>query len=210
MSEGLSCQASTTLPVQAAGLQRSDDPGVLMRRGDRSNVLMVLGSGPKEGHPADVDLFDPRLVRELIEVAGHQLEGPDAEPLKVFLMDRIVGIGKNASMDLWVKRLDPPAEHLGKAGHIFRVGHLHSRLPDSAGGAPGRDNLRAQTRQLAGKLDDAGLVRDRQNGPLHLEDTHLRWDPVRRPAGIGITKLVKDTMCREGSQAGTVNRPGNN
>jgi hypothetical protein len=71
-------------------------------------------------------------------------------------------------MDLGVERLHPPVHHLGKAGQVGDVAHLEPRLAKRLGGAAGRDQLDARRGQRPAELDEAGLVRHRQQGALDL------------------------------------------
>ena len=67
-------------------------------------------------------------------------------------------------MDLRVQRLDPAVEHLGKAGVVGDFSDGQASLGQQLGGPAGREQADAEGRQLAGEVDDAGLVGDRDQG----------------------------------------------
>jgi hypothetical protein len=61
-----------------------------------------------------------------------------------------------------VQRLDAAVHHLRKAREVLDRADLEARLGERRGGPAGGDELDAKAAQAAGEVDDAALVRDRQ------------------------------------------------
>ena len=70
--------------------------------------------------------------------------------------------GEQATVHLGVEGLHAAVHHLGEARHTFNGDHREACLAERLGCAAGRDDLPAERGQLAGELDDAALVRNRQ------------------------------------------------
>ena len=75
---------------------------------------------------------------------------------------------EDSAMHLGVQRLHAAVHHLGKGCQIGNIAYLEAGITHRSRGSPGGDQLNAQARQLAGKLDQSGLVRHAQKGPLNL------------------------------------------
>jgi hypothetical protein len=69
-----------------------------------------------------------------------------------------------------VQRLDPPIHDLGEAGEVGDRADLDAGLLQLARRAAGGDDLDPELAQALGELDDAGLVRHRDQRP---RDLHL-------------------------------------
>src|SRR5690606_1349793 len=70
----------------------------------------------------------------------------------------LVTATQDAAVDLRVRGLDPAVHHFREAGV---VGHFHgidAVVPEQLVGATGGEDFHAQGGQLAGEVDDAGLV----------------------------------------------------
>ena len=76
-------------------------------------------------------------------------------------MGGIVAQAEQAAMDLRMEGLDPAVHDLGKAGGLGKVGDGDAGLVEGGAGAAGRDDLDAARPELAGEIDDAGLVENR-------------------------------------------------
>jgi hypothetical protein len=73
---------------------------------------------------------------------------------------------QQAAVDDGVQGLDPAVHHLGKLGQVRDVLDRDAGRRDRRLGAAGRDQLDARRVQHLGRLDQAGLVGDRQQGAL--------------------------------------------
>ena len=132
---------------------------------------MILGGGADHRRPTDVDLLD-RLGQghpgpghgrlERIERHDDQVDRRNAVALEGLEVGGHVATGQDAAVNLRVQRLHPAVEHLGKAGVVGHLGDRQARLGQQLRGAAGGQQLHAERVQRAGEVDDAGLVRDRQ------------------------------------------------
>ena len=74
-------------------------------------------------------------------------------------------VGEDPGVDPRVKGLDAAVEHLREAGHGRDIGHRQARLPQRSGRAASGDELEPGIHQPAAELDEARLVRDREQRP---------------------------------------------
>jgi len=132
---------------------------------------VILGRGAQHGGAADVDVLDRQGevavgarygLLEGIEVDHHQVDRLDA----VLGHHRVVGAApsQQAAVDLRVQGLHPAVHHLGKAGVVGDLGHRHVVVGEQLGGAAGTENLHAAGVQFTGEVEDAGFVRDAEEG----------------------------------------------
>ena len=116
----------------AAGrAQFREDCGVIFRRGDDGDVLVVLGGGAQHGGPADVDVLDQFLevgaglrgyVFEAVEVDHHHVDGGDAVRLYGCHVFGVGAHGEDAAGDFGMHGLDAAIQHFGKSGDVADVG----------------------------------------------------------------------------------------
>ena len=140
----------------------------------------VLGGRAHHRRAADVDRLDdvalarlaPRgHVPERVEVDDHEVDRLDAVLGQRGLVARVVAAGEQRAVHARVQRLDAAAEHLGDARQILDARRLQAVLAEVGRGAAGRDQLDAELDQAMRKLQQAGLVRDRDERSL---DRHVR------------------------------------
>ena len=87
-------------------------------------------------------------------------------------------------VDPRVERLDPAVEHLREAGDGGDVGHRQAGVAQRARRATGRDELEPASDEAAAELDQAGLVRDRQQRATRVgiaASARSRSTATRRP-----------------------------
>ena len=78
-----------------------------------------------------------------------------------------------------MQRLHAAVEHFRKSGQVTDVFHRDSRIAKQLGGAAGRDQFHSHTRELAGKIRQAGFVGDTENRALNgLGHGNLGWDLI--------------------------------
>ena len=155
---------------RTALLQFVQHPAVLRRVGQHRDVLPVLRCRSDHRRAADIDVLD-RLVERAARLRHRRLEGVEVHHQQVDCVDAIggqrgamlghVAAGQQATVDGRVKCLDPPIEHLRKAGVVGHLGHWQARLAQQSGGAACRQQLPADLVQPASEFDHARLVGDR-------------------------------------------------
>src|SRR5690606_6902154 len=99
---------------------------------------------------------------EGVEVDHHHVDGLDAVLRHHPVVD--APAAEDAAVDLRVQGLDPAVHHLREAGVVR---HFHRRdavVPEQAEGAAGGEDLHPQLAQGTGKVQDAGLVGNADQG----------------------------------------------
>ena len=176
------------------------------------DAVVVLGPGADHGRSADVDGLDAggeiRAARhgllQRIEIGGqqvdHRVDRMIGERLEIRLNLREEG---ERTMDLRMQRLDPPIHHLRQAGDLGDVDHLDAGFAQQLGRTAGRNNVDAVPAQVAGKIDQAGLVADGKQRAGNLAGRHavrlrqarLRWDrPDVPPPPPSVTRSMFQTI----------------
>ena len=143
------------------------------------DIAVVLCARPDHGRAADVDVLDRRLEAAGLSwlLGSHRLlKRIEVDPGDIDRADAVLGHGlgvargvthaQQSAVDHRVQRLDPPVHHLGEAGQIGHVLHRQAGLFDRRAGAAGRDQFDAEPAQGPGRLDQAGLVGQGDQGPL--------------------------------------------
>ncbi len=177
--EGLPGQPPAGFAAQAAvvGLQFFNQGGIVGDARDDGDVFKVLGGGADHGRAADVDVFDQMAegdaglsggLLEGVEIDDHHVDGLDAVRGDGGLVFLVAANVEQAAVDLGMEGLDAAVEHLGKAGQIADVLDAEAGLAQCPRGAAGGDQLHAKAGQDAGKLDQAGLVGNAQQGAPNL------------------------------------------
>ncbi len=179
---------------RAGGAQLLEHGGVVGRRRDDADVLVVLGRRPHHGRAADVDELDGGVGGERVEVRHHQVDGIDAVGRQVVEVLGLGAVGEDAAVDLGVEGLDPPAEHLGRAGHLRHLGVGDARLAQLGRGVAAGDQLPAQVGEALGQLDQALLVVHRQQGPHDVISSSLLLTLSRSSS-----RLLHDSRRRQAS-----------
>ncbi len=142
---------------------------------DDRDVGMVLRRGADHRRAADVDVLDavviacaPRdRVLERVEVDDEEIDRGDAVGRHGARMLFVGADREQAAMDFRMQRLDAAVHHLRKPGEIGDVAHREPGRGERLGGAAGRDELDAVSRERAGEIDEPGLVRHREKGAAH-------------------------------------------
>ena len=142
--------------------QLGEDAVVLIGTGHDRNPRVVLRRCPRHRRSADVDRLDLGLLEERIEVAHHHVERGDAVLLHVGEVRRLAPVGEDPAVHLRVQRDDTVVEHLGEAGDGRERDDGDARLLQRLGGAARRHQLPAQLVELAGEVDESGLVVHRE------------------------------------------------
>ena len=75
---------------------------------------------------------------------------------------------QDAAVDLGVQGLDPAVEHLGEAGEVGDVAHGQAGVAQGLRSAAGGDEVDAVGGKRAGEVDEAGLVRNGEQGAADL------------------------------------------
>ena len=91
------------------------DDRVVLGRDDDADMVMVLGRGPHHGRSPDIDQLDRRIGGERVEIADHQVDETDAQPVEGIEMLGLVPVGQDAAVDGRMECLHPATEHLGRA-----------------------------------------------------------------------------------------------
>ncbi len=162
---GPSEAAPSRLADRSLTAQLVEDGTVLAGVDDDCDMRVVLGRGPHHRRSADVDHLDAGLGPEGIEVADDEINALDLICFEVGEMLRIIGIGEDAAVDLGVERLDPPAEHLGRAGHRRHLDVGDVVFGQEARRAAARHQLDLVGHQTLGEGLEAGLVPHGEQGP---------------------------------------------
>ncbi len=122
---------------------------------------MVLGRGANQARPADVDLFDGLVKRDVgpgdrglerIEVHDHQLERQNAVLGQGLQVVGPVVPRQDTAVDLGVQRLDPAVEHLRKAGVLGHVADGDAGRFKKLSRAAGAEDFDARGRQRRRKI----------------------------------------------------------
>jgi hypothetical protein len=75
-----------------------------------------------------------------------------------------VAARQQATVHFGVQGFHTAVQHLGELGDFGHFGHGQALLGQQFGGAAGRDQAHAQSVQFFRQIDDAGFVRDRDEG----------------------------------------------
>src|SRR5213080_257949 len=92
---------------------------------------------------------------------GRAIDRRDAVLLECRPVAGMTAPRQQAAVHLGVQRLHPPVHHLGEPGDLFDGGHRYPSLAQRVRRAAGGHDLAPEGRELASKLNDAPLVRDR-------------------------------------------------
>ncbi len=165
MLERLERQVEALGVGQPAVLQVVDHCRVVLGIDHDGDVLVVLRRTADHGRAADVDVLDG--VRQGASGLGHRgCERIEVDRHQIDRRDAILGhhcavqvaAAEDAAVDLRVQGLHPAVHHLREAGV---VGHFDSRdavVTQQLEGAAGGEDLDAEGFEVAGEVDDAGLV----------------------------------------------------
>ena len=156
------------------GPQLVEHHGVVGGVGEHGHRGVVLGRGADHGRAADVDhVLRARpavgevgdVDAERVDVHDHEVERLDALRGHVGLVGGVGRVGEDAAVHLGVQRDHPVPEDRVEPGELGQVGHRQAGVAQGGRGAARRHQVDPEAGQLAGELDDAGLVVDREQGP---------------------------------------------
>ena len=155
---------------------------VLVRTGNDGGEGVVLGSRAEHGGTADVNVLNALLEfgtlgnggLEGIEVEDGHVDLANAVLLHLLLVLGVATDAEQATMDLGVKRLDASVEALGRSGVVRHVNDGETGLAELLGGSASREQLHILGSKEGGKLNDAGLIRNRDESPSDGDDVGLR------------------------------------
>ncbi len=132
-------------------------------------MFMVLGRGPQQSRPADIDILNGFLQAGLlpgngflegVEVDADDLDRNDAVFLQFLVMACLVQPGQDSAVDLGVEGFHPAAQDLREARHLANALNRKARLFQHLLGSPGGQDLKTQALELSGQLHNAALVRN--------------------------------------------------
>ena len=157
---------------------------VLAGIGQHGHVFPVLGARAHHGRAANVDVFDGISQRAAglgyggfkgVEVHAQNVDGGNV--VRVERRDVLGQIAprQQAAVDFGVQGFDAAVEHFGEAGMVGHLGDRQATVGQQLGRSAGREQPHAQGMQVLGQFDDAGFVRDgEQGGKLRHGSSFLR------------------------------------
>ena len=160
----------------AAAIELREHRAVIGRRYDDEHVLEILRRRAHQARAADVDLFDQGLERRVgirrgfhkrIQVDDDEIDQGD--PVRRRRRD-VVGPAaprEDAAVHQRMQRLHAAVHHLGKAGDFGDPNDGQSRLLKGPCGAAGRNEVETARGEAARKVDEAGFVRNADEGSGH-------------------------------------------
>ena len=143
---------------RSVGTQFVEHDAVVGGVDDHGDELVVLGCGTHHRRAADVDQLDARIAGERIQVAHHQIDRLDPVLRHVGLVRRLGGVGEQSTVNLGMQGDDTVVENCRHAGELGEVGDGRTGSRNCLGRAAAADHLPAESMQVGGELDDAGLV----------------------------------------------------
>src|SRR5262245_4011703 len=138
-------------------------------------MLIVLRRRPDHTGAADVDILDDLIEGraachrrfERIKIDDHQIDGNDFMLFHLRDVFRVVSQGENSAMNSWVECLYPAVHHFRKPSDFGNILDGNSVLAQQRSRAAGGNDLNTQVRQGPGKLYDAFLIRNADQGSLN-------------------------------------------
>ncbi len=111
--------------------------------------------------------MDARLrsgLLESVEVHDHHIDRQDAVFFDLGAMLPVVALVKDTAVDVGVKSLDAPIQHLRKSSEVGDVADLKAGVAQRPGGAPGGNQFHSMAGKALGEFHQAGLIGDAQQG----------------------------------------------
>ena len=161
-----------------------------------SDRRVILRRRPDHRRTADVDLLNAFVLRrtrgdrlpERVQIDHHQVERLDAQFRDLLQVRRKPGVGQQPAVDRRMQGLHPAVEALRESGDLLDRGDRQPGVGDRAGRAAGGHQGNPGAVQQPGQLDQAGLVRHRQQGPPDRPPTGIR--SARRSRSAAGSELV--------------------
>jgi hypothetical protein len=138
---------------------------------------------------------------ERVQIYYHHIDWLDAVFGNSGAMGKLRTAMKNSAMHLGMERLDAAVEHFGEAGEFGDVFDGNAGVAEEFRSASGRDEFDAHGGQMAGEVDESGLVGDAEQGALNLGHQGLD-DELRQ------RKFYQDTEDAVESHANGFNHEG--
>ena len=150
--------------------QRGENGRVIRHVGHDGDVGVVLGRRADHRRAADIDVLDAIGIRpvgrdgrlERVEVDHQKVDRADPVCGERRLVLGVVADGEQAAVHRRMQGLHPAVHHLGEARQVGDLRHRKPGLLQGAVRPARRDQRDAARMQRAGKVDEAGLVRDRE------------------------------------------------
>ena len=162
---------------RAGGASEFVGDGVVVRGGSHDgDIVEILGRGTDHGRAADIDVLDQFVegnaglgcgFLEGVEIHDDHVDGSDAVFGDSGYVLRIFAPMQDAAVNFGVQRLDAAVQHFREAGEFGDVFDGDAGIAQEFGGAAGGDEFDAEGGELAGELDQSGLVGDAENGALN-------------------------------------------
>ena len=123
-----------------------------------ADELMILRGRSHHRRAANVDEFDPGVGAEGIQIYDDQVDRCDVVGFQIGLMFRVVAVGQDSAVNLWMKRHHPMTEHDRRSGVIGNVGDRQAGIGDHLGGAAAGEQRPTCVDERRGQFGDPGLV----------------------------------------------------
>ena len=148
---------------------------------------VVFRGCPDHGGAADIDVLYG-VFQGAIGLRNGRLEGVQVDHHHVDGLDAVVGhhrvvlaaAGENAAVHFRVQGFDPAVHHFREACVVGHFGHLQAAVLQQAIGAAGGQQVDPHVQQRLGEFDDAGLVRNADQGAIDFHKllvAHGAWPP---------------------------------
>ncbi len=171
MRKRLRGQATPSLEVERALVERSEDLRVALRPHDDDDRLMVLRRGSDHRGPTDVDLLDCVLepdvrpqhgVDERVEVAAHEVDlAKAALGQRLDVLGRVAP-GQDAGVHAGMERLDAAVQDLWESGQVADRPHVDHGVLKCLQRAPGRKQVIAEPLEATREGRETRFVANRQ------------------------------------------------
>ena len=176
MGERLAGQPAALLQTEAFTIGHTGrDERIVGRVGDDGDGGAVLRRATHHGRAADVDLLDDRglvgagtnRIGERVQVDDDQVEGLDAELLKLGSVIGVGHVGEDAGVDVRVERLDTAVEALRESGDLAHLSDGDAEFGEALGGRAGGHHFGAGLDEGLSQYFDAFLMEDGHQSPSY-------------------------------------------
>ena len=137
--------------------------------------MKILSGGADHGRSADIDILN-QVIEGDVGIGGGFFEGIQIHHDHVDGLNAVLGDGggvsgifaamQNAAMHLGMQSFDAAIEHLGEAGELGNIFDRNPRIAQQLSRASGGNEFDAEAGELAGEVDQSGLIGDAENGAL--------------------------------------------
>src|SRR6185312_6029584 len=178
----------------SGGLNLLGNDAIVGGIGHHGDRLVVFGSRAQHGGSANIDVFD-QLAEfnparggagggsfERIQIDHYNFDGTNTLGFHLAAVLGLRPASQEAPMHARMQGLDPAVQHFGKTGELGHVAHGQPGFAESSSSAAGRQQLKTQGAQTAGKFGEPGLVADREDGAARGGWGGRRWHTSTIPA----------------------------